>query len=94
MLEILHRIASAIQNIPFNIHPKSDEYVDNNGRPHGDERNVNKIFSDNRSGDPKAFSNCSTNAKYMPFDKMLEIFHTANLHAFNDFTGILIVILQ
>ncbi len=83
-LKVPQRVSPGIQNVSFNIHPKSNEKIYNDRRPHRDERNINKIFSDNRCSYSKAFTYCSANTEYMPFDKMLEIFHNANLHVIND----------
>ena len=78
-LQVTQGIAPGIENVAFNIHPKSDKQVDNNGRPHCYKSDIDKIFADGGSSDSKAFANCSANTEYMPFNKMPEIFHITNL---------------
>ena len=79
LLQIPQRISPRIQNIPFDIHPKCNEEINDNGRSHRKEGDINKILADGGSGDTHFLTNGCANTEYMPLDKMLEAFHTAKI---------------
>jgi hypothetical protein len=65
-----NRISPSIENITFDIHPKSYKEIDNHWRTHGDKRNVNKILSNNRSRYTQTLPYSSADTKNMPFNKV------------------------
>jgi hypothetical protein len=83
-LQIPYRISPSIEDVPFDIHPKSNKKIDDHWRTHGDKRNINKILSDNRSRYAQTLPYCSANTKNMPFNKGPYRFHLANLQDNND----------
>jgi hypothetical protein len=78
-LSIPQRIPPRIQNIPFDIHPECNEKIDNDGRTHRKEGNINKVLADGGCGNAHSLANSGTNPKYMPLDKMLEALHAAKI---------------
>ena len=79
LLKVPEWVAPCIQYVPLYIHPESNEKINNYRRAHCHKRNVDKIFTDNRSGNAHPFANGSANAKYMPFYKMFETVHAVNI---------------
>ncbi len=71
-----------MQNGSFNIHPESNKVVENYRGTQCDKRKIDKILPDNSRSNPQSLAYCSANTEYMPFDKMFEIFHNANLQYF------------
>ena len=70
MLTVAQRVAFGGKNIVFDIHPKGDEQVDDDGRAHRQERNINKVFADGGRGDAHFFADIRAYAEYMPFHKL------------------------
>jgi hypothetical protein len=68
------------------IHPESEEYINDQGRPHCQEGNVDKILANGSSGNAQHLSYPRTNPKYFPLDKVLDLIHATNLdiHAGNN----------
>jgi len=77
--EITQRVTPCIQDISFNVEPKSYKKIDDNRRPHGKERNVDKVLSDGRCSDAHFFSNGIANTEHMPFYKMFETLHNVKI---------------
>lgn len=63
----------------FYVHPESNEQINDDGRSHGEERNINKIFADGGGGNAHFFANGAANTKYLPLNKMFYAVHSANL---------------
>jgi hypothetical protein len=80
--EITQWIAPCVQDVSFNVHPKSDEKIDDDWRTHGKKRDVDEIFPDGRSSDAHSFTNGIANTEYMPFNKMFETLHVVKLKYF------------
>jgi len=83
-LQIPHRIAPCIQDISLDIHPESNEKINDHRRPHRQEGDVNKIFTDSTGGDAHFFANGGANTEYMPFYKLFEAVHNANVNKFSE----------
>jgi hypothetical protein len=78
-LQILKGIASGVQYICLYIHPKSDEKVEYDGRSHRHQRNIDKILADGSGSYPHFFTDIGAHTKKVPFNKMPEAIHAANL---------------
>jgi hypothetical protein len=76
---IPQRIPPGIDDVSFYIHPESDKKVNDQGRAHGEERNIDKVFADRARSNANFFSNGRTNAEYMPFHKVLESIHDVKI---------------
>jgi hypothetical protein len=83
-LQISQWITPGIQNIPFDIHPESHEKINDQRRPHRQEGYVNKIFTDSTRSDAHFFANGGANTEYMPFYKLFEAVHSANVNKFSE----------
>jgi hypothetical protein len=68
--------------MPLNVHPKRYKKIYHHRRSHCKKGYVDKIFADSGCGDTHFLANCGTHAKHMPFNKISEPVHTANLHTF------------
>jgi hypothetical protein len=73
-------ISPGIKNVPLYIHPECNKKIDNYRRPHSEKGYVDKIFTYCRCGNTHSFANYGANPKYMPFYKVPEPLHTANLN--------------
>ena len=78
-LTVLERVSAPVPDVVADINPKSEKHVYNNGRAHGKERDINKVFSDGSIGNTYFFANIRANPKHLPFNKVLELIHTAKL---------------
>ena len=78
-LTVLQWIPAPVPDIIADIDPKSQEHVYDYGRAHGKKRNINKVFADRGIGDTHFFTNIGANPKHLPFNKVLELIHTAKL---------------
>ena len=50
-------------DVPFDIHPKGEDKIDNQGRTHSNKRNINKPSSDAGCSDAQSFSDRRTDAE-------------------------------
>jgi hypothetical protein len=66
-------------NIIFYIHPESQKQIKYYRGTQGEERNINKIFTDYRGCNAHPFANRSTNAKHLPLNKMFYFIHKTKL---------------
>ena len=78
-LTVLQRVSAPVPDIVADIDPKSKEHVYNYGRAHGKEGDINKVFADSSIGNAHFFANIGANPKHLPFNKVLELIHTAKL---------------
>ena len=78
-LTILQWISAAVPDIITDINPKSKEHVYNYRRPHRKEGDINKVLTDGGTGYSYFFTNIGANPKHLPFNKVLELIHTAKL---------------
>ena len=87
-LEVFQGIPARREDIPFYIHPECQDKVDDKGRPHREEGDIDKPGADPGSGNPHSFPDSRTHPKYLPFDEVLHSVHTSNLEK-NDKTPLL-----
>jgi hypothetical protein len=80
--KVLQWIAPCSEYIPFYVHPESQDHIYDDGRTHCKKRNINKPHPDAGSSYTHFFTDSRTNAKSLPFDKILELIHIANLEIF------------
>jgi hypothetical protein len=78
-LKIFKRVPAGGKNVSLDIHPESQDKIDDQGRSHRKEGNVNKPGTDTGSGNAHLLPDRRTYAKYLPFDKVLQSVHTSNL---------------
>ena len=78
-LTVLQRVSAPVPDIVTDINPKSEEHVYNYGRAHGKKGDINKVFADSSIGNSNFFTNIGANPKHLPFNKVLELIHTAKL---------------
>ena len=71
-LRTIQRVSSRIKNISPNIHPECNEKINNERRAHGEERDINEIFSNGAGGNAHLFTYGCANPEHMPFNKMFE----------------------
>ena len=77
--EIFQRITPRRQDIPLYVHPEGKDEVDNEGRAHGEEGDVDEPGPDTRSGDTHSFTNCCAHPEHLPLDEVFQSVHRANL---------------
>ena len=81
-LKIPQRIPPGIQNIPFDIHPESNEKVDDHRRTQRHEGHIDEVFTDGGRGNTHPLAYGRTHAEYVPLDKVFEPVHPAKLKTF------------
>ena len=59
-------------NVPFYIHPKGNEEIDNKRRAHAYKRGVNKVLAHFRRRQMHAFAEMLTYAECVPFNQVFE----------------------
>jgi hypothetical protein len=74
-LQISKRITPCIKDVSLNIHPESDEQIDDYRRAHRQKGYIYKIFPDRRGGYSHFLTDGRANTKDMPFNKMLQAIH-------------------
>jgi hypothetical protein len=74
-----YRVSSSVKNIISYIHPESNKKINDHGGAHGEERDIDKIFTDGGGGNSHFFSNSGAYTKHMPFNKMLNTVHGVKL---------------
>ena len=78
-LKVFDRIPARRQNIAFDIHPESQDKIDDQWRAHSEKRDVNKPGPDTGSGYAHSLSDRRTHSENLPLDEVLESVHVANL---------------
>jgi hypothetical protein len=81
-LKVTQWITSGLDNIMLNIHPESEEYINDHGGSHGDEGDIDKILPDGSGGNAQDFSDAGTNPKNLPLNKILDPSHGVKLALF------------
>jgi hypothetical protein len=77
--KIFQGVPARGQDIPFYIHPESKDKINDQRRPHRKERDIDKPGPDPGGGNTHSFSNGCTYTKHLPFDKVFESVHIANI---------------
>jgi hypothetical protein len=77
--KIFQGVPAGRQDISFYIHPESEDKINDKRRPHRKKGDVDKPGPDPGSGNAHSFSNGCTNTKHLPFDKVLQSVHIANI---------------
>ena len=65
-------------DVSFDIHPESQDEIDNQRRTHGEKGNINKPGPDAGSGNAQSFAYGGTYAEYLPLNELLHPVHAAN----------------
>jgi hypothetical protein len=81
-LKVTQRVTACLDNIMLNIHPESEEYINDHGRPHRDERNIDEVLPDGGGGYSQDFPDAGTNPKNLPLDKILDPSHGVKVALF------------
>lgn len=76
---IIEGISSSAPDIIADIQPESYEHINDDGRTHSEERDINEIFADGGVSDPDFFANIGAYTENLPFNKMPESVHETNL---------------
>ena len=74
-LPVPQRVPLGRKDIILNIHPESDEKINDNGRAHGQKRDVDKVLPDGSGSHPHFVTNIGAHAEYMPFYELPESLH-------------------
>lgn len=77
--EITQWIAPGVEDVSFNVHPKSDKKINDHRRSHGEERDIDEVFADGRGSDTHFFAYSAAHPKYMPFYKMFKTLHAVKI---------------
>ena len=77
--EIIPGIAARSHHVFPDIPEKSQDHVNDDRGAHGEHRCIHKILPDLAGSDPQAVANGRTNTKGVPFDKVFESVHRANI---------------
>jgi hypothetical protein len=91
--KIFDRIPARRENIPFDIHPESQDEINDQRRAHGEKGNINKPGTDPRRGDAHSVTDGRTYPKDLPFNEVLQSIHNANLKKINKPTAIYVITL-
>jgi hypothetical protein len=78
-LQIFQWIPPGRKNIPLDIHPERQDEINNQRRPHSEERDVDKPGPDTGSGYTHSLTDRRTHSENLPLDEVLESVHVANL---------------
>ena len=78
-LKIFQGISAGRKNIPFDIHPESQNKIDDQRRTHRKKRNIDKPGPDPGRGDTHLLPNGRAYPEYLPFYEILQSVHNANL---------------
>jgi len=78
-LQVIPRISPRRLYILSHISPESQYHIDNNRGTHRQQGCVDKILADAARCNAHAVANSGTNTKGIPFNKVFEFVHTANL---------------
>jgi hypothetical protein len=71
----IERISLGCHDISFNIHPESQNEINDQRRSHSEKRNINKPGSYAGRSDAQTFSDSSTNTEDLPFNEFLHPVH-------------------
>ncbi len=78
-LQIFKRIPPGGQNIPFNVHPESENKIDNERRAHRDEGDIDKPGTDTGSSNTHSLTYRRAHSEYLPLNEVLQSVHGTNL---------------
>ena len=78
-LQPFQRIPSAQEYVPLHIHPERQDEINDQRRPHSEERDVDKPGPDTGSGYTHSLTDRCTHSENLPLDEVLESVHVANL---------------
>jgi hypothetical protein len=81
--EILQRVSSGRKNISFDIHPKSQDKIDNQRGTHREKRDVDEPGPDTGSGYAHPLTDRRTHSEYLPLDEVLQSVHASKIKKFN-----------
>jgi hypothetical protein len=76
---IFQGVTAQRQDVPFNIHPKRQNEINNKRRTHGKKGYVDKPGTNAGCGNAQPFADSGTYAKSLPFYKVPEPVHTSKL---------------
>lgn len=75
ILQIPQWISTGVFDVIFNIHPEGKYQIKNNRRTKCEERDIDKIASNFRSGNSHFFAYGCANPENMPFNKIFYFIH-------------------
>ena len=78
-LQVFQWIPPGRKNIPLDIHPERQDEINDQRRPHSEERDVDKPGPDTGSGYTHSLTDRCTHSENLPLDEVLESVHVANL---------------
>jgi hypothetical protein len=78
-LQIFQRITPGRQNISFDVHPKGEDKIDDQGGTHGEKGDIDEPGPDAGSGYTHSITDRSAHSENLPLDEVLESVHTSNL---------------
>lgn len=79
-LKVPQGVSPSIEYIVLNIDPKGKKKINDDRRPHGEERNIDKVLANGGCSNTHPFANNRAYPKNMPLNKVLYLVHTANLN--------------
>ena len=82
--EVFQRIATGIEHVLLDIHPECKEYIDDDGRPHGQAGDINEILTYGHRGDAQDLTDAGTDAENTSFDKILDVVHNLKIKEVDD----------
>jgi hypothetical protein len=72
-------IALCRRDISFNIHPESQDKINDQGGTHSEKRNIDKPGANPGGRDAKALPNSCTNTEHLPLNELLHPVHACKL---------------
>jgi hypothetical protein len=66
-------------NIPLHVHPEGEDKIDDQGRAHGEKRDIHKPVPDATGGNSQVLADGGAHPKKMPLDDMPELIHFTKL---------------
>jgi hypothetical protein len=79
VLLIFQGVTAQRKDVPFNIHPKRQNEINNKRRTHSQKGYIHKPGTNAGCSDAQPFANSGTNAKCLPFYKVSEPVHGSKL---------------
>jgi len=90
LTQIFQGISAGIHDILPDIHPESQDHVNDDWRTQGKEGNINEPHPDPGCGNPQFFANGCTDAKCGPFHKTLYSLHEPKIGQILNLTSFLL----
>src|SRR5579863_2101892 len=79
-LQVLQRVASCGEDVTFDVHPEGEDEINDKGRAHREEGDVDEPGPNTGGGYPHSFADCGTHPEHLPLNEVLQLVHASNLY--------------